>query len=548
MLGLMVLRVVLAVIFLVAATWFQISVDVHPRQEYFPLFAVVAAIGLLTILYSLLLGKIRNLTLFTQIQVFVDIWLITVIVYVTGGIDSYLYVLYPLVVVGSCILLGKKSGYLTASISSIAYGLLMDLDYYQILPDKYKSLVSPTVTSWEDMLTTVATNILAFLTVAYLAGYLADRTERIEKELEEKEIDYERLEGLNRLIVDSISSGIMTLDSKLRVTSFNNAATAIIGYTLREVYYRDITEVLPGLEAEYLSAESGWRGELMTNVKDGGTRYLGFSVSKGQSEDAASIVIFQDLTEFKALEDKLRRDDKLKALGELSASLAHEIRNPLASISGSIQVLRQELKLDGDKLHLMEIVLKETERLNGLISDFLLFAKPASGKKERFSVVDVVDETFKIFRHSPEAMGLETVNNVEGDFFVEGDRRQIAQIFWNLFLNAAASMPDGGKFTVSKEVLEALPQATRVEGELDPDRRFIVIDIADTGVGIDPEDMDRLFDPFFSTKERGTGLGLALVHRIVESHGGTTEVRSTLGEGTVFRVILPLAEAYSSVA
>jgi two-component system sensor histidine kinase PilS (NtrC family) len=251
--------------------------------------------------------------------------------------------------------------------------------------------------------------------------------------------------------------------------------------------------------------------------------------------------IFQDLTQIKALEELLRRDEKLRALGEISASLAHEIRNPLASMSGSIQLLKEELELKGEKLKLMEIVLRETERLNSLITDFLLFARPVQEKIEKVNISEVIKETLSIFSNCPEARGLEVKSSLEGDMFMEGDGRQMSQVLWNLFLNAANAMPEGGVLRVTSCLNNRAGQPENPSIQAGPVefKTFVEVYVADTGVGMASEVARKIFDPFYSTRDKGSGLGLAIAHRIVESHGGHIEVKSSPGKGSEFKVTLP---------
>ncbi len=539
-LAMMVLRVVLALAFLGITTWFQIKEYSYAQVNFYPIYAVVVTVGLLTIFYSLALNRIENLVSFTYLQVTIDIALATIIVYITGGTESYLHTLYPLSVIGAAILLSKRGGFYAASVSSIAYGVLIDMDFYRMLPAKYKVIHSMANPGWEEVFTTVATNILAYFTVAYLTGYLADKTLRAERELEEKEIDFERLEILNRQIVENITSGIMTLDEQLRITSFNREAELVTGYTLREVYYRNIDEVFPDMitAAEDGLTRNGARFEKKFKRKDGEEVHLGFTISEGQGGDVDQIVIFQDLTQLKALEEQLRRDEKLKALGELSVGIAHEIRNPLASISGSIQVLKEDLNLSGDDNKLMEIVLRETERLNALITDYLLFAKPAQEKRDAVDIGSVIEDTVKVFRNRPEASGITIVTDAPGAL-IQGDARQLGQVFWNLFINAAQAMDGAGTLRVTSRLI---PPGSHGQDNVG----YVSIRVEDTGRGIRPEHAAKIFDPFFSTKNAGTGLGLAIVHRIIETHGGSIEVKSRPGKGAAFEIKLPV-EAVSSL-
>ncbi len=546
LLTLMVLRVVLAFAFLGAAAWFQIKQGAVTAPSFYPIHAIVITIGLLTIIYSILLKWVRNLKIFAYQQITVDIALITAIVYVTGGIESYLSIMYFLSVIGSAILLNRKGGFYAASVASIAYGLLVDLDFYQVLPENLKLLWSPVEPSWEEAVTTIVTHILALFTVAYLTGYLAEKTAKIEKRLEEKEIDFERLEYLNRHIVENIASGIMTLDSNWMITSFNTAAERITGYSLREVYYRNVDNIFPGIVKE-VQKGSGYvaRFEMAFRSKSSEELILGFTTTPGQGEDMAHMFIFQDLTQIKALEELLRRDEKLRALGEISASLAHEIRNPLASMSGSIQLLKEELELKGEKLKLMGIVLRETERLNSLITDFLLFARPVQEKTEKVNISEVIKETLSMFSNYPEARGLEVKSSLKGDIFIEGDGRQMSQVFWNLFLNAANAMPEGGvlRVTACLNNRAGQPENPSIQAGPGEFKTFVEVYVADTGVGMAPEVARKIFDPFYSTGEKGTGLGLAIAHRIVESHGGHIEVKSSPGKGSEFKITLPHSAA-----
>lgn len=534
LLAMMILRVVLALAFLGITAWFQVKEFSLARLNFFPLYVIVAAVGLLTIFYALMLGRVRNLRLFTYCQITVDIALATVIVYITGGTESYLHALYPLSVIGGAILLNKPGGFFAASVSSIAYGVLINMDFYGMLPAQYKIIDSLVVLAWKDVFMTVSTNILAFFTIAYLTGYLAERTARVERELEEKEIDYEKLEALNRQIVGNISSGIMTLDGQGRITSFNREATNVTGYSLKEVYYRDAGEIFPGMmDAGIAASQGGGRVEEAYRKKTGEEIYLGFTVSPGQGGEAAHIVIFQDLTRLKAMEEELRRDELLKALGELSVGIAHEIRNPLASISGSIQMLKGEVSLAGDSRRLMDIILRETERLNQLITDYLLFARPARELKDMIDLGRLIGETMEVFRNSPAAASLKIQCRVEDGLCVMGDSRQLGQVFWNLFVNASDAMDGSGELNVAAGYAVGAHSAARPGAQAE-------IIVSDSGRGIPPEALSRIFDPFFSTKDSGTGLGLAIVHRIIESHGGRIEVRSTQGAGTTFRIALPV--------
>lgn len=540
---LMVLRVALVVLFIGVSAWFQLKGFSPFQTNIYPLYAIVIITCLFTIAYSVIFRWIENAEVFAYLQIFGDIFLITATVYVTGGLESFLSFLYFLSIISASILLNRKGGFYAASASSIAYGLLVNLDFYRVLPAKYKAILIGGITYEKgDILATLSLNIIGFFTVSFLTGYLAERTVTVEKELEEKKINFRKLEAINKYIIENINTGILTIDADARITSFNRAAEKITGYTLGEVYNQSIDMVLPlsikmhGYSAASLEEDqSHLRIDKPFKRKDGKEIFLGLSVSP--MKEGGYIIIFQDLTRLKDIEEQLKRADKLRALGELAAGMAHEVRNPLASISGSAQVLKDNVVLGGDNQHLMDIIIMESDRLNSLITDFLLFAKPAV-KMTDVSMNDIIMDTAAIFKNSPECKGVDIQIKLEDSLIVKGDVRQLKQVFWNLFLNAGHIMPDGGRLEVrgQKNRGQGLPPGTRTQAH-----EFIEITISDTGSGIDADDINRIFDPFFTTNDFGTGLGLAVVHRIIEGHNGRIEVKSKKGEGTSFKIILPMA-------
>ncbi len=540
----MVLRVVLALVFLLVTVWIQLRKPSETYSSFYSIYIFAFTVGVVTLVYAALLKYLTNLRRFAYFQVAVDVVLVSAVVYMSGGIASYLYILYYISVIGSGIILGRRGAFFSATFSVVAYALILYMDYLGVLPPTLRFLI-PTKILWFDMVSTLAMNVAALYSVAFLIGHLAETTVRVEKELEAKEIDLENLESLNRELVENINSGIMTLDEEGRITSFNKGAEEITGFNLKEVYRIKGEELLDIFSEDSLDAiPAGFRGEEEVTVRDGTKKFLGFTVSKGKGGDMNKIIIFQNLTELKNLEEQLRRDEKLKALGELSAGLAHEIRNPLASISGSIQVLRDGLTLDGADLRLMEIVLRETKRLNELITDFLLFAKPVQKDTSVLDITRVIEETISVFRHSPEAKNITIGCTLEGPAYIEGNSRQVSQIFWNLFVNASHAMEEGGVLSVRlRHIKGELVQSGSfmeaqelVDGE---SSSFVEVTVADTGVGVGTEDMERIFDPFYSTKSFGSGLGLAIVYRIVKSLGGFIDVKGAEGHGIIFKLVIP---------
>lgn len=524
----MVFRVFLVIIFLGVSLWFQFKQTSPFQHGFYPIYAIIIITCLLTIIYAILFRWIKDAGLFAYLQIFGDILLITATVYITGSVESLLSFLYFLSIISASILLNRRGGFYTASASSIAYGFLVNLDFYRVLPTKYKViLITDGGYGRGDILATMTLNIIGFFTVAFLTGYLAERTVKVEKELEEKKIDFKKLEAMNKYIIENINSGILTIDANARITSFNKAAERITGYTLEEMYnktidtfFRDLLEdkdhsIPPDEEdAAYFRIDTPFK------TKDGRELFLGLSVSP--MKDGGYIMIFQDLTRLKNMEEQLHRSDRLHALGELAASLSHEVRNPLASISGSVQVLKESLQLNNDEQRLLDIVIREADRLNALVADFLLFAKPAV-KMVRVNLNDIISETLDMFKNSPESKNIDIRIELENGLFIQGDSRQLKQVFWNLFLNSSHAMPEGGKL--------------KIEANHKPD--FIEITVSDTGIGIPPDIIGKIFDPFFTTRDSGIGLGLAMAHRIIEGHHGKIEVKSKEGAGTTFKIIWP---------
>jgi two-component system sensor histidine kinase PilS (NtrC family) len=320
----------------------------------------------------------------------------------------------------------------------------------------------------------------------------------------------------------------------------------------------DVETVLPGIRDHLVTdiedGETGIsnsRGRMVYRTHDQILRYLGigtYVLRDGAAEAEGHVVIFQDVTDVVEMEASLRQSERLAAIGELSASIAHEIRNPLAAISGSIEMLqgeRAEQKESGDSANLMKIALREVDRLDNLISDFLTYARPGPLNPESVQLQAVITDVLEMFEASrPD--GIEIDLTVEDGLAFFADPDQLRQVLWNLVLNAAEAMPEGGRLRVSaRRLIESdsqggSPGGRRGQGEKEGKARWLEIAIADDGCGIPQDKLDRIFDPFFTTKRNGSGLGLATVHRIVESHGGMVRLESKLGVGTTVRVRLPL--------
>lgn len=543
---LMFFRAVVATILLGATAFIQIKEN-QLFQQLSPqfLYILIVIIYVLTIFYTLLLPRLKHLKAFAYGQLLGDVLFVTILIYLTGGIESIFSWVYLLPIFGASTILYRRGGLFIASASVILYGVLLDLEYYQIILPTGSRLSLSHEYKGTYVFYLLAMNMLAFYLVALLSAYLAEQLRRKEEELKERITDYSQLEKLYEHIVQNVASGLITVNAQGFITSFNKMAEEITNLKFEEVYQRKMEDLFPGflLKENLLAFPSGKEGkksqqgrwETKFQRKDGTVLTLGFSVSPlkdSQDNEIGTIFIFQDLTKIREMEEDLKRADRLAAIGTMAAGLAHEIRNPLASISGSIEILKDEMDGSGQSHKLMDIVLREIGRLDSLIADFLLFARPSSPQKNLVYLNKIVNELLQVISKSPECRpGINFFTKFEEDVYLLGDEQQLKQAFWNLLINALQAMPGGGEINITLRRIFTNDQKEPGQAE---------IIISDTGVGITESDLDKIFNPFFTTKEQGTGLGLSIVHRIIEGHGGKISVQSRPNKGTIFRLTLPI--------
>jgi len=523
-------RIVLAVVLLGSLQLFQYRYQIyHFRPAYLLYFAAVVIV--LTALSWYLLRTFRNLPLLAYLQSAGDSLLISWLVTFTGGIDSGFSILYHISIISSSIILSRRGGYFAASLASILYGVILDMQYYSVL-----GYVRSLNFTGGQVLYLLLVNMLSFYVVAFLSGTLSERLRKTRQELREKSMDFEDLRVLQDHILRSVGSGIVTMDMGGTVTSWNNAAEQITGYRLDEIRERwktvfgDCIKGLFGQSDDLKLRPVRFEGEI--TKRDGSRATLGFTASllKDDRETVRGIILtFQDITRLIEMEDRMRRQERLATVGSLAAGIAHEIRNPLASLSGSIQMLREDLQLNEDNRRLMDIVLRETDRLNTIITEFLDYARPKPLSRMSMPLAMVLQETVDLLRNSRDFReGLTVSCKVDPGLRVLGDPQRLRQVFWNLLINAAQAMRHGGTLTIT-----ASPAGSgAVHDE-------VVMSVADTGDGIAAGDVAKVFDPFFTTKADGTGLGLAIAYRIISDHEGRIDVRSEQGRGTTFTIWLP---------
>ena len=515
------------------------------------LWGTVGFAFLATAAYGLLLPRVRNQARFAAINVATDIAIVSGLVGFSGGVDSVFAFLFVLVAVYGALLFERRGALVTAALAVFAHGMVLLAADTGWLPAAPLAAPGPRPL----VLAVWAVNAGAVVLVAVLASLLGTELKRTGEALRERTQDLSRLARLHQHTVESLMSGLLTSDRDGCITSFNPEAERISGRPAAAVLGRDVELVLPGIRqlalARAVDSEPAQSRVRMAYTSERGERLhlgLGAYVLKDAEGTACGhVVIFQDVTHVVEMERELRRSERLAAIGQLSASIAHEIRNPLAAISGSIQVLEKRtpaLADDPEARQLMDIVLRETDRLNVLITDFLGYARPAPRRVAAITLAGAVDDVLRMFESvRPTHVAVST--RLEPGLVLNADPEQLRQVLWNLLLNAAQAMAKGGRVEIRSARVGEPPQepvpGRRSEEQAQQD--WVEIAVVDEGVGIPMDALDRIFDPFFTTKRGGSGLGLATVHRIVEQHGGSIRVESTLGVGTTVRVRLPRAGA-----
>jgi len=511
------------------------------------LYAVLAAGFLLTALFAGALPFVRRLGRFGALQLGMDVALVTALVHFSGGADSFFGFLYLPITLYGAILFERRGAYGSAILASAGYGLALFTAEHTGTRALFGGPLPGTPLSALWVVHTVALLLVALLGTA-LARELRITGER----LEQSASSLRELRDLHERTVGSLTSGLLTTDLAGRLTSFNPEAERITGRAARDVIGLDVEAVLPGAREVVMAPRAGGgrpRARMVFCDRDGHERRLGLSGGVLRSADGGDggwVVIFQDVTDVVRMEAELRRSERLAATGQLAANMAHEIRNPLAAISGSLEMLREREGRPGnpkERERLMEIALREVERLDHLIADFLAFARPATAEPAALPLAPAVEDVLKMFAAScPE--GVRISSDVPADCAVLADSRQLRQVLWNVLLNALQALPAGGEIRVSARRVSEPPQegGAQRRNVSDEGVQYVEIAISDTGVGIAPEVLERVFEPFFTTKRAGSGLGLPTVHRIVENHGGSLSLESRPGEGTAVRVRLPAAE------
>jgi two-component system sensor histidine kinase PilS (NtrC family) len=534
---LMGLRVVVVTLML------GLSLAFHSRRGEFAVTfsALIIFTYLITIVYALLTRYLTapgSLTLFTWVQVGMDFILETILVARTGGIESPFVVLYVITVTVASLVPRRRVGLVTGAGCTILFGLVTIVQHVGFLPSS--PWLAPSKLAGPEAWQTFGVYGLAFLVVGLLSGVLADQLRHADQSLQEKEQGLSRLQVFHENIVRSISSGVFTTDEAGRITSFNPAAHEVTGYTFAEVQDRSWREVFNWHASETtgeveVTSLASVRFEVDCQRADGSRLVLGMTVSPlhEQGMQRGLVGVFKDLTQIRYLEEEMRRREWLANLGEMSAGMAHEIRNPLGALAGAMQMLRQDVGPDETSQRLMDIAIREAKRLDNIISEFLQYARPPALNLVEHDLNKVLADTLDLIQHEARSRkGISIVTKLSAEPLpAQVDHDQLKQVFWNLATNAFEAMSDGGILTITTGLRRVEVGGCRTD--------VIEMGFQDSGEGIPKHNFDKIFLPFFTTKKEGSGLGLAQVHRIVELHGGWVKVESEVRAGARFVVCLP---------
>jgi two-component system sensor histidine kinase PilS (NtrC family) len=528
-------RVVVGTLLLGSAILIQVSrPGAFPVNPFFFLIALTYA---LSVAYLYTLRWTERYPWLVDLQFGIDAILVSAFIAVTGGITSYFSSLYVLPIIAASTIRFRRGALRVAGLSAALYLALVSLQYAGVPMAGWGPNDLPLRGLAQY---TVAINLSGFVAVALLSGSLAEGLRSAGARLKDASHEIADLRAFNDYVINSLLSGLATTDADCRILTFNRAAATITGIPANEAVGADVREVLqlPAACRSSLRDYDGPRGlriDIEYRTGDGRVIELGLTASTLTFPDGRSghLFTFQDVTTVRRLERGARLRQRLAAVGEMAAGIAHEIRNPLAAMSGSIQVLREELSLNEEQAQLMDIVLRESERLNNTIRSFLAYAKPQRLARARLDIGAIVDDAARLLRNSADVTDRHeiTVDLPDEPVWIESDENQIRQIVWNLATNGLRAMDQGGRLRLSVHV-------DRSGAGSD-----VVLAIEDEGCGIAADQLDEIFQPFHSSFRKGTGLGLAIVHRIVTDHGGAIQVSSTVGQGTMIQVRLPIEVA-----
>lgn len=473
----------------------------------------------------------------TYLQIIWDLLFVSLLLLFTGGIASPYSFLYLLSIMNAGLLLGRQQALYTASLCGILYGAMIDFQYFGHLSILGLRSDDAIRLGASHLFYAIFINLMGFGLAAFITGYLAERARKSEAELQEKTIDFEELSQLNSTIVANIETGLLTTNSTGMIRVFNPYAERLTGITMEEIYDTPIASLFGVFEGYLDELTTATSGEFEYLARSNVRMVLGYRAAPFDDTTGALagfIISFWDLSAIRRMESELKKSDRLAALGELSARMAHEIRNPLAAMCGSVQLLAAHTAVDESDRRLLAIVMREAERLNLLITEFLAYARPTSPAKQRIELSQFLEDISLFVSSDPRFSNISISNSVPSFMTLNADPNQLRQVIINILQNSADAISMSGKIEMESCYLlrgsDAYKKAPAVR-----------ICITDTGAGISAEAARHLFEPFWTTKVDGTGLGLAITYRIIEAHGGTISAGTPEnGCGCRFIITLPV--------
>jgi two-component system, NtrC family, sensor histidine kinase PilS len=505
-----------------------------PPLQYLAYF--IAGIYLFTILSAMVIRKIQCYSRFGYLQIALDTLLVTLLVFSTGGSQSVFTVVYFFPILMGAFMLFRRGSLLFAALSTLLFGSLLLIEYGGYASRFLQSYPSH-LANLQMLLHYFTVYSLTFFLVAILSSMLSSRLQKTEAALFQTANDYYLLSFLYKQIFDDINTGIITVDADNRVTSFNPAVERITGYGAEEILGQELSRAFPGLKKLPLHDER--RQMAAIPKKNGESIPVGYSCSRlnsPENDKNGFVYTLQDLSQIKKMEAQVQQAEKMATIGEMAAGIAHELRNPLAAISGAVQLLDRETRDDSVNKRLFGIILRESDRLDRTINEFLLFSKPVKPKKERFSLRALAWEAMEILGHDPDWNPALTLDlEIEPDLDCWADPELVRQVLLNLLANSINACRNTARGQI---LLRARETAAENKGTA---KAALVLEVVDNGPGIPENIREKIFEPFFTTRETGTGLGLAIVRQIVHSHGGKISLADNHPKGTIFSVTLPLA-------
>ncbi len=459
------------------------------------------------------------------LQIIGDIVLIYFAVTWTGGSSSPFVFFFPLAIFTACILNGRKGGTVSALLSTLAF--------FSICFQEFQKGASASYVTFSFF-----SNMAAFNVTALIGTALAKRLTKTEKRLAETQKSLDRIENIQRFIAESMDSGLITTDVKGNIIQWNRAATAILGKNEPQYLGRPLRYIWPdgALLMKQIAQDQNNQARYTTKYRtpNGQEKILSissFSVRDHKKRLIGHGLIFQDITAIKQQEALVERMRRLAALGEMGAGLAHEIKNPLASLSGAAQLLKEQQPISSQGSKLLDIIVRESKRLNKLTESFLMYARPQPRERTEVDIKQILTKVIEVLKQHPDLPNFKMGININHTGTIFADPEQFHQVLWNLILNAAQALPEyGGKIKIYTEDKK--------------DKVLLVVE--DNGKGIEPEALKKIFNPFFTTNPDGHGLGMSVVHRIIETWKGTISIESTPDKGTKVIIEIPKSPPNSS--